>query len=276
MTKTNRPRNDLGQSADIPVGTPDGTPVRTAIGTPIGTPIWTSVRRPTGPLERILGCAIALLASALFGFASGSSAADDLAPTGDPLIATIDAFIAGLDLDKSDEDWKLKVPAPDASGAAFDLTKTYYWILETNRGDLKIKLLPASAPLHVLSTIYLTRVGYYDGVRFHRIIPDAIVQGGDPTGTGNGSPGYLYDSEIDPELSHSKPGIVSMANAGPGTDGSQFFITCAPQTSLDGKHTIFGELVEGKPTLNKLERAGSPQGKPRRKVYIKKATIVVE
>ncbi len=268
MTKANRPRNAVGKSADIPVGTPNSTPV--------GTPIRTPARTPNGPLERILGCAIALLASALFWFASGSEAADDLAPTGDPLIATIDAFIAGLDLDKSDEDWKLKVPAPDTSGVAFDLTKTYYWILETNRGDLKIKLFPASAPLHVLSTIYLTRLGYYDGVRFHRIISDAIVQGGDPTGTGNGAPGYLYDSEIDPELSHSKRGIVSMANAGPGTDGSQFFITCAPQTSLDGKHTIFGELVEGKPTLNKLERAGSPQGKPRRKVYIKKATIVVE
>jgi len=226
-------------------------------------------------LDRVLSCAFIAFASALLWFASGSVAADDPAPTTDPLIASVDAFIAELDLDKSDKDWKLKLPAPDVSGT-FDLAKTYYWNLETNRGDLKIKLFPESAPLHVLSTIYLTRVGYYDGVRFHRIIPDAIVQGGDPTGTGNGAPGYLYGSEIDPELSHNKTGMVSMANAGPGTDGSQFFITCAPEPSLDGKHTIFGELVEGRPTLSKLERAGSPQGKPRRKVYIKKATITVE
>jgi len=263
----NREPNRVGISVGISVSTSIGTPVKTPIGKPLRTQTWS--------LERIVACGFALLASALFGLASGSAAADDPAPTGDPLIASVDAFIAELHLDKSDEDWKLKVPAPEASGA-FDPDKTYYWILETNRGELKIKLFPASAPLHVLSTIYLTRLGYYDGVRFHRIIPDAIVQGGDPTGTGNGAPGYLYHSEIDPELSHSKAGIVSMANAGPGTDGSQFFITCAPQTSLDGKHTIFGELVEGKPTLSKLERAGSPQGKPRRKVYIEKATIVVE
>jgi cyclophilin family peptidyl-prolyl cis-trans isomerase len=211
----------------------------------------------------------------LFCFAAANAAGEDLDPKDDPLIAAVDAFIAELNLDKRDKDWKLKVPAPEVSGV-FDLGKTYYWNLETNKGSLKIRLFPKSAPLHVMSTIYLTRVGFYDGVKFHRIIPDAIVQGGDPTGTGHGAPGYLYGDEFDPELSHSKVGIVSMANAGPGTDGSQFFITCGPELSLDGKHTIFGELVQGRPTLSKLEKLGSPQGKPKRKVYIKKATITVE
>jgi cyclophilin family peptidyl-prolyl cis-trans isomerase len=225
--------------------------------------------------SRVFGCALSALASALFCLASANAAADDLDPASDPLIAAVDAFIAELTLDKSDKDWKLKVPAPGVNGV-FDLGKTYYWNLETNRGDLKIKLFPKSAPLHVLSTIYLTRLGFYDDVKFHRIIPDFVVQGGDPTGTGNGAPGYLYGDEFDPELSHNKSGVVSMANAGSGTDGSQFFITCGPAVSLDGKHTIFGELVDGKPILNKLERVGTPQGRPKRKVFIRKATITVE
>ena len=160
--------------------------------------------------------------------------------------------------------------------AAFDPEKTYYWNLETNRGDLKIELFPKSAPLHVMSTIYLTRLGCYDDVKFHRIIPDFMVQGGDPTGTGNGGPGYRYGGEFDPDLSHNKKGVVSMANAGPGTDGSQFFITCGPAPRLNGEHTIFGKLAEGKSALSKLERAGTARGKPKRKVFIKKATVTVQ
>ena len=167
------------------------------------------------------------------------------------------------------------MPAPGAR-AAFDPQKTYYWNLETNRGDLKIELLPQSAPFHVISTIYLTRLGFYDDLKFHRIVIDRVVQGGDPLGNGNGGPGYLYGGEFDPALSHSKRGIVSMANAGPGTDGSQFFVTCGPAARLNGKHTIFGELVEGKPTLSKLGKSGTTRGKPKRKTYIKKATISVE
>jgi len=225
--------------------------------------------------SRVFGCVLSVLASALFCFAAATAAADDLEPVDDPMIAVIDTFIAGLDLNKSNKKWKTKVPAPDPTGA-FDPEKTYYWNLETNRGDLKIELFPKSAPLHVFSTIYLTRLGFYDDLKFHRIIPNRVVQGGDPTGKGKGTPGYVYGSEIDPDLSHNKAGIVSMANSGPGTDGSQFFITCGPMTSLNGNHTIFGELTEGKPTLSKLERAGTARGKPKRKVFIKKATISVE
>jgi cyclophilin family peptidyl-prolyl cis-trans isomerase len=216
-----------------------------------------------------------VLASILFCFAAVTAAADDLDSAADPLIAAIDAFIAELDLDKSDKDWKSKVPAPGATGA-YDYAKAYYWNLETNRGDLKIQLFPQSAPLHVLSTIYLTRLGFYDGLKFHRIITDFVVQGGDPTGTGKGSPGYLYGGEFDPDLLHNKKGIVSMANAGPGTDGSQFFITRGATASLNGKHTIFGELARGKPALSKLCNAGTKRGKPKRKAFIKTATISVE
>ncbi len=224
---------------------------------------------------RATGCGRAVLAAAAIFLAAATAAADDLEPVADPMIAAIDAFIAELALDKSEKEWKSTVPVPGAT-AAFDPAKTYYWNLETNRGDLKIELFPKSAPLHVMSTIYLTRLGFYDDVKFHRIIPDFMVQGGDPTGTGNGGPGYRYGGEFDPELSHNKKGVVSMANAGPGTDGSQFFITCGPAPRLNGKHTIFGKLAEGKSTLKKLERAGTVRGKPKRKAVIKKATITVE
>jgi cyclophilin family peptidyl-prolyl cis-trans isomerase len=211
----------------------------------------------------------------LFYCAVATAAADDLDSKADPVIEAVDGFIAELALDKSDEEWKSKVPAPGVM-AAFDPEKTYYWNLETNKGDLKIELFHKSAPLHVLSTIYLTRLGFYDDTKFHRIVTDFVVQGGDPTGTGNGGPGYRYPGEFDSDLSHNKKGIVSMANSGPGTDGSQFFITCAPAKRLNGKHTIFGQLADGKSTLRKLERAGSANGKPKRKAVIKKATITVE
>ena len=225
--------------------------------------------------SRVFGCGLSVLASALFCFAAATAAEDDLDSAADPLIAAVDAFIAELDLDKSDRKWKTKVPVPGAT-AVFDPEKTYYWNLETNRGDLKIELFPKSAPLHVLSTIYLTRLGFYDDVKFHRIIPDFMAQGGDPTGTGRGGAGYQYGGEFDPELSHNKAGIVSMANSGPGTDSSQFFIMFGPVPRLNGRHTIFGKLTDGKPVLSKLERAGTSSGKPRRRVYIKKAAISVE
>ena len=225
--------------------------------------------------SRVFGCGLGMFASVLFCFAAATAAADDLDPVDDPLVAEIDAFIAGLDLDKSDKKWKSSVPAPGATGA-FDPEKTYYWNLETNRGDLKIELLPKAAPLHVLSTIYLTRLGFYDDLKFHRIIPNRVVQGGSPTGNEKGMPGYLYGSEIDPELSHNKAGIVSMANGGPDTDSSQFFIMFGPATRLNGTHTIFGKLTDGKPVLSKIERAGTASGKPKRRMYIRKATISVE
>ena len=149
------------------------------------------------------GRGLVVLVAAVIGLATTTAAADDLDPKVDPMIAAIDAFIAELALDKSDEEWKSKVPVPGAM-AAFDPEKTYYWNLETNRGDLKIELFPKSAPLHVLSTIYLTRLGFYDDLIFHRIVTDFVVQGGDPTGTGNGGPAYRYGGEFDPDLSITK------------------------------------------------------------------------
>jgi len=113
-------------------------------------------------------------------------------------------------------------------------------------------------------------------VLFHRVIPGFMAQGGDPLGTGTGGPGYSYAGEFSPNAQHDKPGILSMANAGPNTDGSQFFITFVPTAYLNGKHTVFGEVTKGMDSLKGLEAAGSESGRTKEKLEIKKATIRVQ
>ena len=192
----------------------------------------------------------------------------------DPAIAEIDKFIAAQKIDKSKPDWKQNLPKPPQ--VTFSKDKKYVWVLETNKGTMKLLLKPDVAPMHVSSTIYLTRLGFYDGLKFHRVIPGFMAQGGDPTGTGMSGPGYKYDGELVATAKHDKAGILSMAPAGPGTDGSQFFITFAPTPHLDMRHTVFGEVVDGMDTLKKIEAAGSPSGQPSEALTITKATIVVE
>lgn len=117
-------------------------------------------------------------------------------------------------------------------------------IIHTTKGDIRLTLFPDKAPLTVLNFVNLSKRGFYDGLSFHRVIPDFMIQGGDPAGNGTGGPGYRFRDEFSPELRHSKPGMLSMANAGPGTNGSQFFITHVPTSWLDDKHSIFGEVVD--------------------------------
>jgi len=192
----------------------------------------------------------------------------------DVALAAIDRFIADQKIDKSASGWKTRLPRPPK--LAFDASKTYFWVLQTNVGPIKLRLLPDVAPMHVSSTIYLTRLGFYDDVIFHRVINGFMAQGGDPLGRGTGGPGYQYDGEFDASVKHDRRGILSMANAGPGTDGSQFFITFVPTPHLDGRHTILGEVVDGMPTLDSLEERGSRSGQTREPLLIEHATIVVE
>ena len=117
-------------------------------------------------------------------------------------------------------------------------------IFETSKGTIRVDLLPEKAPVTVANFVNLVNRGFYNGLTFHRVIPDFMIQGGCPQGTGTGGPGYRFEDEFDPELRHSEPGKLSMANAGPGTNGSQFFITHVPTPWLDDAHTIFG-TVEG-------------------------------
>jgi len=114
--------------------------------------------------------------------------------------------------------------------------------LETNKGNIVLVLETDKTPITCANFLNLVQRGFYNGIKFHRVIPDFMIQGGDPSGNGTGGPGYRFQDETDPSLKHSAPGILSMANAGPGTNGSQFFITHVPTPWLDGKHTVFGKV----------------------------------
>ena len=126
--------------------------------------------------------------------------------------------------------------------------------LETNRGTIVIELTPDQTPKTVASFVNLIQRGYYDGLTFHRVIADFVIQGGDPSGNGTGGPGYQFEDEFDPSLKHSDAGILSMANAGPRTNGSQFFITLAAQPHLNGKHTVFGKVVQGLDVVESIKQ----------------------
>lgn len=123
--------------------------------------------------------------------------------------------------------------------------KKYSAIIHTGKGDINVNLFADKAPRTVNNFVFLARQGFYDGTIFHRVISDFMAQGGDPTGTGSGGPGYTFQDEFHPKLRHDKAGVVSMANAGANTNGSQFFITHVPTPWLDDKHAVFGEVTEG-------------------------------
>ena len=127
------------------------------------------------------------------------------------------------------------------TNAAKDVKAT----IKTSKGDINLKLFAANAPITVANFVNLAKRGYFDGLAFHRVIPDFMIQGGCPHGTGTGGPGYRFEDECSPELKHDAPGKLSMANAGPGTNGSQFFITHVATPWLDGRHTVFGEVLDG-------------------------------
>lgn len=186
----------------------------------------------------------------------------------------IDAFILNQNVDKTKPNWKTRLNKPPQ--LTFDKNKQYFWVLETNKGVMEIKLMPNVAPMHVSSTIYLTRLGFYDDTIFHRVIQGFMAQGGDPLGTGRGGPGYKYSGEFQRYITHNRPGLLSMANAGPGTDGSQFFLTFVATPHLDGKHTIFGEIVKGRDTLRQLEARGSRSGATREPLILVNASVRIQ
>lgn len=125
-------------------------------------------------------------------------------------------------------------------------------VIRTAKGEIEVTLFPAEAPLTVASFINLAQRGYYDGLTFHRVLPNFMIQGGDPTGTGSGGPGYTFADEFSPSRRHDSAGILSMANAGPGTNGSQFFITHGPTPHLDDVHTVFGKVSSGQDIVDAI------------------------
>lgn len=125
---------------------------------------------------------------------------------------------------------------------------------ETNKGTIRIELFDDKTPKTVGNFEKLCEKKYYDGLTFHRVIPDFMIQGGCPQGTGTGGPGYTFEDEFDPDLKHDGPGVLSMANAGPNTNGSQFFITHLATPHLDGKHSVFGKVIEGQDVVDSIEK----------------------
>lgn len=152
-----------------------------------------------------------------------------------------------------------------------DTEKTYYATIKTEKGDIRLLFFDDEAPMTVNNFVFLARQGFYDGCTFHRVIPGFMAQAGDPTGTGSGGPGYTFPDEFSPYLSHDSAGILSMANAGPDTNGSQFFLTYAPQAHLDGRHSIFGKVVDGMEVLLSLTPR-DPDAPPGDMIY----AIVIE
>ncbi|MXY93118.1 MAG: peptidylprolyl isomerase [Caldilineaceae bacterium SB0670_bin_27] len=135
-----------------------------------------------------------------------------------------------------------------------DPSKTYTATIQTNRGDIVIDLYADKVPNTVNNFVALARDGFYDGVKFHRVIADFMVQGGDPSGSGRGGPGYQVNDEFHPELVHDGPGVLSMANAGPNTNGSQFFITHVATNWLDNKHSVFGRVRSGQDVVDAIQQ----------------------
>lgn len=132
--------------------------------------------------------------------------------------------------------------------------KEYRALVDTTKGKMVLELYADKTPVTVNNFVFLALNGYYDGIVFHRVLEDFMAQTGDPTGTGTGGPGYQFADEFDPTLAHTEKGVLSMANAGPGTNGSQFFITFIPTPWLDGRHSVFGKVVEGVDVLDDIQR----------------------
>jgi cyclophilin family peptidyl-prolyl cis-trans isomerase len=147
---------------------------------------------------------------------------------------------------------------PSPPSGALDTTKSYAARFKTEKGDIVVELYADRAPRTVENFVNLARAGFYDGTTFHRVIRGFMAQGGDPTGTGTGGPGYQFGDEFHPSLRHDGPGVLSMANAGPGTNGSQFFITHGATPHLDDRHSVFGRVTEGMDVVQDL-RERDPQ-----------------
>ena len=152
---------------------------------------------------------------------------------------------------------------------SIDQSAGYTAKIKTNKGNIVIELFPASAPKTVNNFVFLANEGFYNGIIFHRVIPNFMIQGGDPTGTGTSGPGYKFEDEIDAKLGFEKPGILAMANSGPNTNGSQFFITTASTPHLNGNHTIFGKVLEGQDVADTISTVpAGPGNRPNQPVVI--------
>ena len=189
-------------------------------------------------------------------------------------VAEIDAFIAEQGIDTGADGWRLRLPRPPQ--ASFEEGRRYLWEASDQPGADLGAAAPGRGAHARIQHRLPPALGFYDRLSFHRVIEGFMAQGGCPEGTGTRGPGYQYDGEFDDAVRHDRPGLLSMANAGPGTDGSQFFLTFVETPWLDGKHTIFGEVEAGMETVGEIEKRGSRGGEPSEALRIDTASIRVE
>jgi cyclophilin family peptidyl-prolyl cis-trans isomerase len=161
----------------------------------------------------------------------------------------------------------------EAPEMQIDQNATYTATMQTSCGTIEMDLYAKETPITVNSFVFLAREGFFDGLTFHRVVPGFVIQGGDPAGDGSGGPGYEFENEEVDGLDFDRPGLLAMANAGPDTNGSQFFITVAPAPNLNEGYTLFGEVTEGQDVVDKIVALGSGDGPPSQTVYIEKVTI---
>jgi cyclophilin family peptidyl-prolyl cis-trans isomerase len=170
------------------------------------------------------------------------------------LTAPTEQWAVFIESEKATAEALAALPSYERPSMMIDVDKEYLATVETEKGTFVIELFPQSAPETVNSFVFLAREGYYDGVTFHRVLEGFMAQTGDPSGTGRGGPGYTFEDEIDPDLTFDGPGWVAMANAGANTNGSQWFITYSAQPGLDGRHAIFGKVIEGMEVVDSITR----------------------
>jgi len=191
--------------------------------------------------------------------------------------AAIQERLAAGSIQTNSPTWKTSLPKYPA--VSFDAGGTYVWTLETSEGTMVAHLNPKVAPEHTRNMLYLSELGFFDGLNFHRIIPGFMAQGGCPVGRGTGSPGYNVPLEVDRSALHGQAGVLSMARSqNPNSAGSQFFITFGPTPSLDMQYSVFGQVTEGLDVVKKLEAAGNPNPgsngvPPRKNITITRARV---
>ena len=210
----------------------------------------------------------------LFAGDDGNRAAPTTGPTATPTTSPSAELPVACDakVPREAEEEKPMFDAPPEM--QIDPKKEYTAVMYTSCGQIELDLFAKETPVTVNNFVFLAREGFYDGLTFHRVIPDFVLQGGDPKGDGSGGPGYQFEDEIVDRLKFTEPGLLAMANSGPDTNGSQFFITTGTPEHLNGLHTIFGRVTKGMDAVRQIEALGSPEGAPQAQVYIERVRIV--